>query len=130
MSKYGVSSGPYFPAFGLSTERYGVFSPHAGKYRPEKTPYLNTFHAVLSRKNSEIISTMVKQLKLSVKESRNILTQQRELPKHAVSFIFCKIYLKKKLHLDRSFSQCWECANKTVIYRTFLFKDFADNLER
>ena len=25
MSKYGVFSGPYFPAFGLNTERYEVF---------------------------------------------------------------------------------------------------------
>ena len=55
MSKYGVFSGPYFPAFGLNTERYAVrrdteylsvFSPNAGKYGPEKTPYLDTFHAV------------------------------------------------------------------------------------
>ena len=30
-------SGPYFPAF---------FSPNAGKYGPEKTLYLDTFHAV------------------------------------------------------------------------------------
>ena len=45
MSKYGVISGPYFPAFGLNTERY-VFSPNAGKYGPEETPYLDTFHAV------------------------------------------------------------------------------------
>ena len=29
-------SGPYFPAFGLNTERYGAFSPNAGKYEPEK----------------------------------------------------------------------------------------------
>ena len=36
MSKYGVFSGPYFP----------VFSPNVGKYLPEKTPYLETFHAV------------------------------------------------------------------------------------
>ena len=36
MSKYGVISGPYFPVFGLNT----------GKYGPEKTPYLDTFHAV------------------------------------------------------------------------------------
>ena len=41
-AKYGVFSGPYFPAFGLNTERYGVspylsvFSPNAGKYGPEK----------------------------------------------------------------------------------------------
>ena len=30
-------SGPYFPVFGLNT----------GKYGPEKTPYLDTFHTVL-----------------------------------------------------------------------------------
>ena len=36
MSKYEFFSGPYFPAFGLNT----------GKYGPEKTPYLETFHAV------------------------------------------------------------------------------------
>ena len=34
--KYGVIFGPYFPVFGLD----------AGKYGPEKTPYLDTFHAV------------------------------------------------------------------------------------
>ena len=36
VSKYGVFSGPYFPVFGLNT----------GKYRLEKTPYLDTFYAV------------------------------------------------------------------------------------
>ena len=50
VSKYGVLSGPYFPVFGLKTERcfisLCVFSPNAGKYRPEKTPYLKTFHGV------------------------------------------------------------------------------------
>ena len=35
MSKYGDFSGPYFPVFGLNT----------GKYRPEKAPYLDAFHA-------------------------------------------------------------------------------------
>ena len=42
-------SGPYFPKFRLNTETYGVspvFSPNTGKYGPEKTPYLDTFHAV------------------------------------------------------------------------------------
>ena len=34
MSKYGVISGPYFPVFG----------PNTGKYGPEITPYLDTFH--------------------------------------------------------------------------------------
>ena len=36
VSKYGVIFGPYFP----------VFSPNTGKYGPEITPYLDTFHAV------------------------------------------------------------------------------------
>ena len=34
--KHGIFSGPYFPVFGLNT----------GKYGPEKTPYLDSFHAV------------------------------------------------------------------------------------
>ena len=37
MSKYGVTSGPYFP----------VFSPNTGRYRPEITPFLDTLHAVI-----------------------------------------------------------------------------------
>ena len=36
-SKYGVFCGPYFL----------VFSRNAGKYGPEKTPYLDTFHTVM-----------------------------------------------------------------------------------
>ena len=38
VSKYGVISGPYFFVFGLNTK----------KYEPEITPYLDTFHAVIS----------------------------------------------------------------------------------
>ena len=37
VSKYEVFSGPYFPVFGLNI----------GKYGPEKTPHMNTLHAVL-----------------------------------------------------------------------------------
>ena len=48
MSKYGLISGPYFPVFGLNTEIYEV-NPNTGKYGPEITPYLDTFHAVLFR---------------------------------------------------------------------------------
>ena len=36
VSKHGVFSSPHFPLFGLNIEKYG----------PEKTPYLNSFHAV------------------------------------------------------------------------------------
>ena len=40
-------SGPYFPVFLVRI--LSVFSPNAGKYGPEKTPYLDTFHAVDAR---------------------------------------------------------------------------------
>ena len=46
MSKYGVFSGPYFPAFGLSRQIYYVnprIQSEYGKYGPEKL-YLDTFH--------------------------------------------------------------------------------------
>ena len=51
---YRVFSSPYFPAFGLNTERYlSIFSLNAGKYRPENTPYLDTsFQAILQQRNS------------------------------------------------------------------------------
>ena len=48
-------SGPYFPAFGLNTERYGVslhIQSECGKIRTRKTPITDTFHAVL---DSEIL---------------------------------------------------------------------------
>ena len=38
VSKYAVFSGRYFHVFGLNT----------GKYEPEKTLYLDTFHKVLT----------------------------------------------------------------------------------
>ena len=41
MSKYRVFYGPYFPVFGLY-----VINLNTGKYGPEKTPYLDTFHEV------------------------------------------------------------------------------------
>ena len=49
VSKYGVISGPYFLVFGLNTEitkQISVFNPNTGKYGPEITPYLGTFHTV------------------------------------------------------------------------------------
>ena len=36
VSKYGIFSGTYFPVFGLNIR----------KYETEKSPYLDTFHAV------------------------------------------------------------------------------------
>ena len=49
VSKYGVFSGPYFPLFGLNTERYGVnlhIQSECGKIRTRKNSVFGHFHAV------------------------------------------------------------------------------------
>ena len=61
ISKYRVFSGPYFPALELNTKMYSVNlriqseyrkirtrknNLNTGKYGPERTVYLDTFHAV------------------------------------------------------------------------------------
>ena len=46
MSKYGVFSGPYFPAFGLNRERYGVYlriQSEYGKIQTRKNSVLSPF---------------------------------------------------------------------------------------
>ena len=52
MSIYGVFSGPYFPVFGLNT----------GKYGPQKTPYLGTFHAVVVVGNKDDVHELFQEL--------------------------------------------------------------------
>ena len=54
VSKNRVFSGPYFPVFGLNT----------GKYGPEKTPYLDIFHAVIVLNKCFIPATYLLDLSL------------------------------------------------------------------
>ena len=60
MSKDGVFSGLYFPVF-RDTLHLSVFSPNAEKYGQEKTPYLDTFHAVdpISTVGSEVFKSPI-----------------------------------------------------------------------
>ena len=43
-------SGPYFPAFGLNTERYAVSQSKCGKMQTRKIPNTDSFYAVLISK--------------------------------------------------------------------------------
>ena len=54
MSKYGVISAPYFPVFGLNTEKYG----------PKITPYLDTFHAAIVVIDTEHYESIVDKITL------------------------------------------------------------------
>ena len=45
--------GPYFPAFGLNTERYSVslcIQSECGKMQTRKTPDTDTFYAVMAQR--------------------------------------------------------------------------------
>ena len=106
MSEYGVFSGPYFPAFRLNTERYSlstpyfsVFSPNAGKYGPEKTPYLDTFHAVITYKVVRNIQTMTNQC-LSDVHSRTCILQyffNNVIPCQSITNILIWNYVREQL---------------------------------
>ena len=47
-------SGPCFPAFGLNTERYGVFSPNEGKYGPEYGQKIGSEYGHFSRSGKDL----------------------------------------------------------------------------
>ena len=63
MPKHGVFSSLYFPVFGQentnagNTVRIQEYSLNIGKYGPEKTPYLETFHAVIYKDIAEDVET-------------------------------------------------------------------------
>ena len=66
--KCGVFSGRIFPRsdwIRRDTEYLYVLSPNAGKYGPEKTPYLDTFHAVLKLYSQRRIQSAMKHLRWS-----------------------------------------------------------------
>ena len=71
VSKYGVISGPYFP----------VFSPNTGKYGPEITPYLDTFHVVNSINSKGIEMLVFKILLALLQREKNFLRIQSECGK-------------------------------------------------
>ena len=51
---YSGYTGPYYPAFGLITERYSLYlriQIECGKIRTKTTPNMDTFYAVICLKN-------------------------------------------------------------------------------
>ena len=61
MSKYGVISGPYFPAFGLNTEKYLVslrIQSECGKIRTRNNSVFGHFHAVINKKKNRLTHFM------------------------------------------------------------------------
>ena len=104
ISKYGVISGPYFP----------VFSLKIGKYKPEITSYLDTFHAVM------LFSTV----KNSVRKTADI---NYELDQLNLLFECLCIAQKVKFSIKDFFSECDQIRRKTWIWSYLLKKSLMEN---
>ena len=59
-----------------------VFSPNAGKYGPEKTPYLDTFHAVLLKQTSNSSSYIFRAASIIMKWEQ--LLEVATFPRHVL----------------------------------------------
>ena len=104
ISKYGVISGPYFP----------VFSLKIGKYEPEITWYLDTFHAVM------LFSTV----KNSVRKTADI---NYELDQLNLLFECLYIAQKVKFSIKDFFSECDQIRRKMWIWSYLLKKSLMEN---
>ena len=82
MSKYGVFSGPYFSVFGLNAEKYGQ----------EKTPYLDTFHAVCIHETIRFMS-IIKKMKMEMKNRSHRYDINRPRSRHGHKYKKCKTRL-------------------------------------
>ena len=71
--KYEFFFWPVF--FHIQTDLHNLFSPNAGKYGPEKTPCLDTFHAV--GLNSDFMKSPT--LGGSIVEYNNVLKRKKVL---------------------------------------------------
>ena len=80
-------SGPYFPAFGLNTERYGVslrIQSKCGKIRIRITPNADTFHAVMVLMSKEIQCRLLTKLLAPLNDKKlNILGYNHIRPDHS-----------------------------------------------
>ena len=120
VSKYRVFSGPYFPVFGLNTR----------KYRPEKTPYLDTFHAVIYNEDASLGTTLymlgsiimflsLKQLLTSRIFNTENLHQLRLLVKH--NTLELPIF-PSSLELFQNIGEFWKNIIQTIELLFFLKK--------
>ena len=103
VSKYGVFSVTYFPVFSLNT----------GKYGPEKTPYLDTFHVVNVYLSdwSLISSELMKMRIIDLSLFTDSIFSQRNRKRCET----CKKYHAKKGYV-RWFSSCIKRCNSFSSY--------------
>ena len=83
----------------ILTEYLSLFSPNAGKYEPEKTSYLDTFHAVcfwmFVNKHLIYLGCLISKKVNGVimRNLRNIIFMWRR--RYGYIFIYALVYLKK-----------------------------------
>ena len=107
MSKYGVFSGPYFPAFELNMEIYEVdlrTQSKCGKIQTRKTPYLDTFHAVYVPVKSILLEQHCTKNEVSIKDFFNkfpadLVTFTGEILNGKVHFLCSENFMKSTFEM-------------------------------
>ena len=128
MSKYGVFLVHIFPhsdCIRRDTSYLSVFNPNAGKYGPEKTPYLNTFHAVQKIQNESKLTKCFTDCGLSW-NLIHITTSQLWMSAlwHQRMFLTFYIYITRR-KLDKDFFReckqiCWKLWVFSLLLNVFL----------
>ena len=106
MSKYGVFSGPYFPAFEMNT----------GKYRLEKTPYLDTLHAGFISKYNEKESWHMHSRGLETFEHLNIFFNLATI---VTLYELVKLYTRLINKREKSFVSYYRLRKQMAFHESF-----------
>ena len=103
MSKYGAFSGPYFT----------VFSPNTGKHVPEKTPYLDTLHAVFVH-DCKLVLLLVKwQFNTCLEKNADL---QNAVPLIFVNWDYCaNNALQKLFRISCCSCEIWHMLNAKLL---------------
>ena len=112
VSKYEVFSGPHF----------SVFSPNTGKYGPEKTPYWDTFHAVILLWNFALLLHFVFENRFyPLFASRTVSLKKREKKKQIFCLPFFKVLLMNWLPIRKLFKELWRVFQFILCHVKILF---------
>ena len=113
-------SGPYFPTFGVNTERYGVslrIQSECGKIRTRKTSNTDTFHTVhpflhFCYQNVQIKVKLKRTLKKNLVEKRHcilssinaVTSNYSFMPENYFKLHLCTTWLIKAIYAYRTYS--------------------------
>ena len=118
VSKYEVISGPYFPVFGLNTERYGVSLCIQSEYKKIRTRNNSAFEHLLC-----IESDKDNRLRLMATLENMLIKYQLQMMYLLISDVILTVGngSNTKYDIDRAIGNCQEDCLSTFLFIHFTF---------